>query len=261
MRIVILTSSLKGTAAHHLPFLLKSETIKVAMVIVNNGTVLNKRKAYIKKIKKILRIGLLGSLNGLRMRRWYGENLEKALIIKNLLNICENANIPLKFTPGIGSSITKSFLLEANADLGISLGNSYIPRSIFSIPKWGMINIHHEILPEYQNAQSVIWQLYNGSMQTGFTIHKIDEHIDTGSIIYQEKIKIDFKDTLSQTVTYTLARVYEASAEALVKVLANFNFYNSNAKSQGMGRIYTTPSLKEFTKIYRQFRRLRSSGK
>jgi folate-dependent phosphoribosylglycinamide formyltransferase PurN len=45
-----------------------------------------------------------------------------------------------------------------------------------------MINIHHELLPEFLGAQSVLWQLHEGSTKTGFTIHRID---DPGWLFYE----------------------------------------------------------------------------
>ena len=90
--------------------------------------------------------------------------------------------------------------MSLNVDLAISLGCSYISSKIFNIPKYGMINIHHEILPEYQNAQSVIWQLFNNSNKTGYTIHKITKKIDDGPILFKKERDIIISDTLRKTL-------------------------------------------------------------
>jgi methionyl-tRNA formyltransferase len=75
MKIVILTSSTHGTAAHHLPYLIESGSCEIAMVILNDGVILNKDKYYKNKIRKILKIGILGALNGIRMRKWFNQDI------------------------------------------------------------------------------------------------------------------------------------------------------------------------------------------
>ncbi len=260
MKVVILTSSMNGTLAHHLPFLLKSKSIEIKMVVVSEGLVANKNKLYKKKLKKILSIGVLGAINGIRMRKWFDEDIKQHTTFIDLKAVCVANGISLKSTPSINCKETENCFREANADIGLSLGNGYIAKRIFSIPSFGMLNIHHEVLPDYQNAQSVIWQLYNGSTTTGFTIHKIDEHIDTGAILYQEKINIEIKNTLGETVSATIAKLYDASAKALVNVLENFAQYNSVAKLQGNGVSYTTPSIWKFIKMNNQFKKIKRNN-
>jgi len=69
MKLIILTSSKKGTAAHHLPYLVEESDCEISAVIFNQGQIPNKKKFYKRKIKKILKIGIFGALNGMRMRQ------------------------------------------------------------------------------------------------------------------------------------------------------------------------------------------------
>ena len=120
-----------------------------------------------------------------------------------------------------------------------------------------MINMHGEILPEFQNAQSVIWQIYNGNSKSGYTIHKnIDRGIDTGDILKQELIPIIFKSKLSETVSLTCAEIQRKSAEGMIDVLNNFEYYRVNAIKQQKGNSYTTPSFLQFLKIWRNHKKL-----
>ena len=189
MRVIILTSSIHGIAAYATQLIHNEPDISIAMVVVNEGVKINK-KHFFKKINKVFKIGLFGALNGIRMRSWFGVEAEKYLPAEDLQTICKEKNIQFRKTPSVNCDITRHLFKEANADLGISLGNSYIARSVFSICPLGMINIHGEILPDYQNAQSVIWQLYNNSTETGYTIHKISKSIDQGDILYVKKFPI-----------------------------------------------------------------------
>ena len=260
MKIIILTSSMKGIAAYTVPLLHKEPSIEISMVIFNEGFLANKKYFYAKKVKKIFQIGLWGALNGISMRKWFGTDVEKYVPTINLENFCNQNNIEFKRTPNINTNITKALFKSANADIGISLGNSFIAKSVFSICRLGMINIHGEILPDYQNAQSVIWQLYNNSTETGYTIHKINNKIDQGDILYKEKLPIIFRNTLRDTVAYNCAEITRKAGNKLVEIIKDFNLYNSNAVLQPAGKKYTTPNLKQFIQIKKNFLILKNTA-
>jgi len=260
MRLVILTSSRNGTAAHLLPILVSHGVQGIAMVILNEGNGPNRATLVRRKLRKILTIGVFGAFIGKRMRRWYTEDVQQLLAIGDLEAICTANGIPFRTTPSINSTTTVDLFKEAKADLGVSLGNGYIGRKVFELPRNGMINIHHELLPAYQNAQSVIWQLYNMSSTTGYTIHRIDRQIDTGDILLSATVPVAFKNSLRETVAHTYASLLTASAHGLVKLLATFDHQLLAAIPQGRGQRYTTPSLWQFLRIVRNHRLLRQAS-
>ena len=255
LRVAIITSNQFGTAAFHLPYLNKNPQIEICTVIYCNTqkTKIN----YKKKFKKILKIGILGALNGIRMRSWFTNDVDELMKTESVLDFCTQNNIPYFETTKLNSEFTLDRLNLFKPDLGVSLGNSYIAEKIYNAPKQGMINIHHEILPEYQNAQSIIWQIYNLSPSSGYTIHKIEKSIDTGSIVFQEKVPILFKKSLKKTITYTALELLKHSSEGLNHVLSNWSNISQHAISQTKGRVYTTPSFLQFVRIYFNYLKLR----
>src|SRR5215212_9456990 len=126
MKVIILTSSVNGIAAYAVPLILKENSLIISMIIFNEGQVLNKRKHYKKKINKVFKIGLLGALNGIKMRKWFGKDVEKYLRTPDLENFCLQNNIPFHRVPSINTGITRELFYKAGADIGISLGNSFI---------------------------------------------------------------------------------------------------------------------------------------
>jgi methionyl-tRNA formyltransferase len=256
LRIAIITSDQNGTAAHHLPYLYKNQDVDICAVIycTNTGVKTN----YKKKLKKIFTIGLLGALNGIRMRKWFTSDVDQLLKTDSVVNFCSQHLIPYFETPKLNSKTTLNQLIECQPDVGISLGNSYISEKIFNAPKEGMINIHHEILPEYQNAQSIIWQIYNSSTFSGYTIHKIEKSIDTGSILFQEKVPIQFRESLRKTINLTAIELLKQSSLGINHVLSNWSTIYDNATPQFKGRVYTTPSFFQFIRIYINYRRFKN---
>lgn len=70
-----------------------------------------------------------------------------------------------------------------------------LPKSLLHLLAGGFINFHYGLLPKYRGANPVLAQMLNGEKESGITIHVVDEHIDTGPIVMQQKINIEEGDT------------------------------------------------------------------
>ena len=69
-----------------------------------------------------------------------------------------------------------------------------LPGSIIGIPSRGSVNVHGGLLPEYRGGHVMQWAIINGESETGVTLHYMDEGIDTGPIIAQERFPITWRD-------------------------------------------------------------------
>ncbi len=246
MKLVVLTSFRFGPASTCLPALLESEKCSVARVIVSRAKPSSRARHLRQKAKKVIQIGLLGALNGLRMRAWY-EGGPTADVVET----CRRLGIPVFETDVTNSDETVRLMMEAKADLGLSLGNGYIAQRVFSVPRFGMINVHGERLPEYQNAQSVIWPIYNLESKTGLTIHQIDRSIDTGKILYREEYSIVFCARLRDTVRATTEITRQRTPAAVRYVCENYERLLADATPQERGNKFTTPNIWQFIRMTR----------
>ena len=82
-----------------------------------------------------------------------------------------------------------------NADVIVVVAFRILPKEIFSVAKFGAINLHSSLLPKYRGAAPITWAIINGEKETGVTTFFLQEKVDTGNIILQAKIKIDENDT------------------------------------------------------------------
>lgn len=83
-------------------------------------------------------------------------------------------------------------------DVLIEIGWSHkIPVSILSIPKTATVGIHNSLLPAYQGGASLNWALIKDYSTWGSTLFHLEEHIDTGEIIFQESFDITDKDDIN----------------------------------------------------------------
>ena len=87
-------------------------------------------------------------------------------------------------------------------------------------------------------------------------MHMIDKGIDTGKILHLERMTIEFRSTVAETISWNYARLLRHSAGTLVRVINDFESIAKFARPQGSGRKFTTPTLWQYFRIWRQHRRL-----
>ncbi len=94
-----------------------------------------------------------------------------------------------------------------------------LPRSVFSFPAHGSINVHEGLLPRYGGFSPVLWAMVNGEDQVGVTTHHIVDDVDCGDIIYQEAFpippQISGGERLSKTIYPSMARLLVESTDAI----------------------------------------------
>ena len=69
--------------------------------------------------------------------------------------------------------------------------------SILNIPKAGTVGIHNSLLPAYQGGASLNWALIKDYSTWGTTLFHLEENIDAGEIIFQEKFNITDNDDIN----------------------------------------------------------------
>lgn len=91
---------------------------------------------------------------------------------------------------------------SANADIFVVAAyGKLIPKSVFSLPKFGTVNLHPSLLPKYRGAAPIPWALINGEKETGLTIQMINERLDAGDIVLQKTLRLN--DTINAGELYS----------------------------------------------------------
>jgi methionyl-tRNA formyltransferase len=92
-----------------------------------------------------------------------------------------------------------------------------LPAHVLNIPRHGCLNIHASLLPRWRGAAPIQRALLAGDRETGISIMQMDEGLDTGPVLLEERHAIGDRDT-AQTLTDALA---DLGARAIVNALAN----------------------------------------
>jgi methionyl-tRNA formyltransferase len=126
---------------------------------------------------------------------WY-HGLEEVTDKYNL-KLFEEKNInDNQFVEKVSNELKPDLIISVNFD-------QIFKKEIINIPGKGCINIHASLLPKYRGRAPLNWAILKGEKETGVTVHYINEGIDTGKIILQEKIdikKIDYIDDILKKV-------------------------------------------------------------
>ena len=150
-------------------------------------------------------------------------------------------------------------LKSENADFFVVVAyGKILPKEILDIPKFGCINIHASLLPEYRGAAPIQWSIIDGKKKTGISTMLMDEGLDTGDILKQYELLIADDET-GGTLFDKLAIL---GGEAIVDTIANFesitptpqgNATTEYAKmiSKQMGEIDFNKSATEIERLIR----------
>ncbi|PRX55211.1 methionyl-tRNA formyltransferase [Flagellimonas meridianipacifica] len=111
------------------------------------------------------------------------ESAVKQFAVANNLNVLQPTN--LKDEQFIEE------LRQLKANLQVVVAFRMLPRVVWQMPEYGTFNLHASLLPQYRGAAPINWAIINGEKETGVTTFFIDDKIDTGHIIMQDKIQIE----------------------------------------------------------------------
>ena len=121
------------------------------------------------------------------------------------------------------SRVTKSLIdkvRDINPDYIFSVYyRQILPKSLLSLAKFSSVNIHPSLLPKYRGPIPTAWTIENGETQFGITIHLMDEGIDTGDILVQEKYPILNNETGFELYSRGMKLGYELLVENFNKII------------------------------------------
>lgn len=89
-------------------------------------------------------------------------------------------------------------LKSLKADIQIVVAFRMLPEVVWNMPPMGTINVHASLLPNYRGAAPINRAIINGEKETGITTFKLQQEIDTGNILLQEKIAIGENETAGE---------------------------------------------------------------
>ena len=135
--------------------------------------------------------------------------------------LAESAGLPIVAPKRLRGEAVRAELAALGADVFlVAAYGAILPPDILSLPPHGSLNVHASLLPEYRGAAPVTRAILDGKRETGVTIMRMEEGLDTGAICLQAAEPI-LPDDTAETLTRRLAVLGgRAAVEALDRLAA-----------------------------------------
>lgn len=138
--------------------------------------------------------------------------------------------------------------LEANVFVVVAF--RMLPKSVWDMPSLGTFNLHASLLPQYRGAAPINWAIINGEKESGVSTFLLDEKIDTGAVLFQEKLSIPSGYTAGQLHDDLM----ELGAPLVVRTLNALS--DGTAKAIDQEKISVSEPLKEAPKLHKSNTRI-----
>ena len=131
----------------------------------------------------------------------------------------EAAGIAVRTPPSLKPAEAQAAFAALGADLAVTVAYGLIlPAAMLAAPRLGCINAHASLLPRWRGAAPIPRAIMAGDEETGVTIMRMDEGLDTGPILAAESVPIGPETTagmLHDTLAALSARLVVAAVDAL----------------------------------------------
>ena len=136
----------------------------------------------------------------------------------------------------------------------ILFGVRKVSKNITQIPQKCILNIHRGIVPQYRGLDSNLWAIYFDDFSNiGVTVHLVQETLDTGRVVFQEKLKLAPQISIFHLRYHTTLMATEMVLRALRDIQqGQFSTY----RQDGTGRYFSfMPYFLKFVAIYKFLRK------
>lgn len=263
LKVIVLTH---GGVIRLLELLSEIETVEIAGVFLE--TAITPQRSLKQKIERSIRYdGYWKTLKKFSGKFLGSENggAKDAKVISGrqdeLERFTANKNIPFFKVENFHYAATLDLIRRTNAELGILYGTNIIRESVFSIPRRGSINLHQGLAPFYRGGPTVFWELFNGETQVGITVHYVAAKVDTGDIILQKTVPLEYDFSRYGLDYESFLRDYRASlVEPSMQMIAEAVRLISESRATrtpqdtNLGRRYRLPVKSEKDALLRVLR-------
>ncbi|MBF6225617.1 methionyl-tRNA formyltransferase [Nocardia abscessus] len=143
------------------------------------------------------------------------EQSYKAIFSDSVEELAREHGIPVHLTERADAE-TIDFVKRVEPDvIVVNSWYTWMPAELYNLPPHGTLNLHDSLLPKFTGFSPVLWALISGASETGLTVHRMDEGLDTGDILVQRSIPIGPTDTGTELVMRGMELIPGALGEAL----------------------------------------------
>ncbi|MBI2049569.1 methionyl-tRNA formyltransferase [Candidatus Roizmanbacteria bacterium] len=158
----------------------------------------------------------------------------------SVIYYCHKNNIGYVSASSLSDSNLKSLILNHKSSIGVLADfGLLIPEKILNAFPKGILNIHPSLLPKYRGPTPVQTAILNGDKTTGISFIKLDNEIDHGGTLFQEKEEILPQDSAQSLYS----RLFKIGAKMLPEVINKYLDGSLKPKAQNHEKATYTKHL------------------
>ena len=253
MRIIIITQDEPFYLAKNFNYLVEilPGHSEIVACIVNDASPFGKKETFLQKVKKTYQTF------GLNFFLYYSYKFVKSKFNTNkkLDSVLNKFKIPkIVLKKSINNKESVEIIKKYQPDLLISiLGNQIFRKQIFDLAPKGCLNLHTALLPKYRGLMPTFWVLKNNEKFTGVSVFYVDEGIDSGPIVVQEKVEIGDR-TQEELILLTKKIGMECIAKAVDLIDKDaVEIIQNDADKMTYFSFPTKSDVKDFKRIGKRF--------
>lgn len=141
-------------------------------------------------------------------------------------------------------------LAGLKADLQLVVAFKMLPECVWNMPPLGTVNLHASLLPDYRGAAPINWAVINGEKISGVTTFLLKHEIDTGNIIFQEKVTITDEMTAGELHDELMLKGADLLLKTVEAIEADsYRLVDQTALLEGREAIHAPKIFKEDMKV------------
>lgn len=141
-------------------------------------------------------------------------------------------------------------LARLKADLQLVVAFKMLPECVWNMPPIGTVNLHASLLPDYRGAAPINWAVINGEKISGVTTFLLKHEIDTGNIIFQEKVTITDEMTAGELHDELMLKGADLLLKTVEAIEADsYRLVDQTALLEGREAIHAPKIFKEDMKV------------
>lgn len=117
-----------------------------------------------------------------------------------------------------------------------------LPKNVLLLPKYGCLNIHASLLPRWRGAAPIQYAIWHGDKQSGVTIMRMEEGLDSGPMIARKEVPIR-AETTAQSLHDELSALGAGAVMDVIRIIADTGSYESEQQDENL--VTYAPVLKK----------------
>ena len=191
---------------------------------------------------------LLLALLMVPMRRWWQPllwALRDALAAIGVANSAHRIadlgrefDIPVRRVASVNAPDFVEFIRAQQIDVLFHQTPEILRAAVLGAPRVAVLNRHMSPLPAYRGAWPIFWQLANDEPEVGITFHVVDEGIDSGAIVVQQRLRREGNESMAAL----MQRLFDAAVPLTCDAFSRLAQGPLGGAAPAGGVVYRTPT-------------------